>query len=91
MYHPNSARSITRIEMTNFEMFIYYPLKCKTDPHRPKPLKALKDITLREFNAQTKPKMHVMTPRAGLMQLGYLDESRLQRRLKSVSFVTGTL
>lgn len=53
--------------------------------------------SLRESNAQTKPKIHAKTPRAGIMQLGHLDKLNLQRRLKSkkkfgrVSLVTRKL
>lgn len=59
-------------------MLIYRLLKCKTDPEGPEPLKELEDRNLRDSNAQIEThRMHAHTPLVVLMQIGYINESKL--------------
>lgn len=51
-------------------MLIHNTLKCKTNKQGPQPLKALEDGNLKDFNAQTKPKIDAKSPSAWLVQIG---------------------
>lgn len=73
---PQFDPLMNQIEMTNLRMLIHNLLKCKTDPHEPKPFKVSKDRRFRN------PKCMQRYPWLGPCNQDFLNISKLQRRLK---------